>query len=30
MKSFQIVLSNRMDSENQEIIYCADDDDYRT
>ena len=28
-KSFQIILSKEMNSENQEVIYCADDDEYR-
>ena len=28
-KSFQVILSKEMDSDNQEIIYCEDDGEYR-
>ena len=28
-KSFQRTLTKKLESENQEVIYCADDDEYR-
>ena len=28
-KSFQVILSNKMDSDNHEVIYCPEDDKYR-
>ena len=28
-KSFQVIIFKKTDIENQEVFYCADDDDYR-